>query len=186
MMNDQERYIQLIEAAIEEPHIEFKAAMSWSNDEECKRLEILKDIGAMCTYGGGVLINSKFQRKLRMRSCEDMEAGISELAMGAWFKRLGNPIHFEPPTRNGRVCDFVAHSEPQTWWEIKSLQDSSDIAAEDASIDDLRSRLRRIEQAYIIGIEAERIERAAVPGAVNEMSFILIRASDAATPSSNN
>lgn len=50
------RYEELIEAAVEGPHVDFKRAMSWSRDNECERFEVLTDIAAMCTYGGGVLI----------------------------------------------------------------------------------------------------------------------------------
>jgi hypothetical protein len=55
-VDDYERYVKLIETGIEEPHVDFKAAMSWTNDDECKRFEMLKHIAAMCTLGGGVLI----------------------------------------------------------------------------------------------------------------------------------
>lgn len=51
-----DKYISLITAGIEEPHVDFKRAMSWSSQDECQRLELLTDIAAMCTYGGGVLI----------------------------------------------------------------------------------------------------------------------------------
>ncbi len=53
---DRGRYLKMIDAAIEEPGIDFKRATAWHRSHECERFELLKHIAAMSTYGGGVLI----------------------------------------------------------------------------------------------------------------------------------
>lgn len=110
-----------------------------------------------------------FRSKLRLRDREDIESARTELALAAKTKRTGAAITLEPVTRNGRDCDFVADTVPRTWWEIKSILDLDYLIADEAVSFDVHTRLRRIEEPYVLVLHPSTIRREDVPKAVRDI-----------------
>ncbi|MGC2634214.1 MAG: hypothetical protein WA215_08380 [Candidatus Cybelea sp.] len=91
------RYIDAIEAAIEEPGIDFKRAMPWSKEEACFRFELVKDIGAMCCYGGGLLIIGRNDEDKKVGSLTNEQAATFETTkVNEFARRYLRPL---PPIR---------------------------------------------------------------------------------------
>lgn len=111
----------------------------------------------------------RFKPKLRARDCETLEAGRSELALAARLKQLGYDIELEAPTRNGRDCDFVASTEPATCWEIKAVLDLDSVVQDAQSSFEIQTRLRRIDEPYILSILHSKIATNDVAAAVRDI-----------------
>jgi hypothetical protein len=111
----------------------------------------------------------RFKTKLRARDRETLEAARSELALAARLRRLGYDVTLEAPTRNGRDCDVVASTTPETYWEIKAVLDLEAIV-EDAEVAfDIQARLRRIPEPYILSILESKLARNEVAAAVRDV-----------------
>ena len=96
-----ERYVAAIEAAIEEPGIEFKRAVTWSKETPCDRFELVKDIAALCTYGGGLLIIGRNDDDKNVGSLTEEQAGTFETTKVNEFARsLLRPL---PPIRVAQI-----------------------------------------------------------------------------------
>ncbi len=94
---NRERYVAAVEAAVEEPGIDFKRAMSWSKTDSCDRVELVKDIGALCTYGGGWLIIGRNDEDKSTGSLTEEQAKTFETTRVNEFARsLLQPL---PPIR---------------------------------------------------------------------------------------
>jgi len=93
---------------------------------------------------------SSFKPKLRMKERFDFGAGRTELAIAAWLRRRGYKITLEPNSTGTRVCEFLAATEPPTWWEIKAVRDTRFVEESDRIQEAISWRLRRIPEPYVL------------------------------------
>ena len=94
----------------------------------------------------------------------------SEIAVSAWAKRRWE-IEVEPSLpSSSRVPEFRASSDPETWWEVKSLKDVHRVREDQRIAFDVQKRLQRINEPYVLTYEANSDARLAdVPAAVKDL-----------------
>lgn len=122
-------------------------------------LETLQAEGAWATYRG----------RLRRHERFDFESARSEIALAAWMKRRSVPITLEPPTRDGRVCEFMAMTLPPTWWEMKAIHDLDFIVADEVVAFEVQRRLRRLNEPYMLTLRESNLERKSIISAVRDI-----------------
>ena len=128
----------------------------------------LDDLAVLAPRGSRQIFYSKF----RKRGYFDIQSAKSELTLAAWMERKGFPVVLEPLVNGLRGCDFMAETQPRTWWEIKSPGDLR-IVKENERIElEVQGGLRRIQQPYVLAldeIDRENLSARNVPKAVKEI-----------------
>lgn len=111
----------------------------------------------------------RFGPKLRAREYEAFQSGRTELLLAARMKRLGYSVSLEDATRRGRLCEFHVGTSPETFWEIKSVQDVRGVRARDRVQEEVQARMRRLPVPYVATFEPSRIAYADVVPAIREI-----------------
>lgn len=109
--------------------------------------------------------------KLRITDHHSVEAAKTDLELAAWLKRRGLAIKLEPRIEaSERLGDFFVKSEPLTWWEIKSVQDTKTVLAADCAHREIAKRLKRTREPYIFNVHQRGIRPEQVPAALKEVA----------------
>lgn len=122
-------------------------------------LEILRDEGSV----------EVFRHKLRSRELHPSESAKSELNLAAWVKRRGVVVQLEPETNPPKNCDFSARTDPQAWWEIKTLADTQGPRSDDRVAHEVMPRLRRFPEPYVLSVQFQALRLEKVHDAVKEI-----------------
>gem|GEM_PF-6482657 len=128
----------------------------------------LDDLAVLAPRGSWQAFFSKF----RKRGHFDIQSAKSELTLAAWMERNGAPVVLEPLVNGLRGCDFMAETQPRTWWEIKSPGDLRVVKENERIELEVQAGLRRIQQPYVLAldeIDRKKLSPAEVPKAVKEI-----------------
>jgi hypothetical protein len=123
-------------------------------------LETLADEGAL----------KHFADKMRLQERPKVESMRTELAPPAWIKRMGVNVTLEPPLAGTRRNpDFMAETEPRTWWEIKTISDLDFLNKEERVYREVQRRLRRVNEPYVLHLRPSTLTQENVPHAVRQI-----------------
>jgi hypothetical protein len=127
---------------------------------------LLCDLNDLDSIGGF----DNYRHKLRVEEFDGLQGVRSEIAVSAWAKRRWE-IELEPSLpSSSRVPEFRATSDPETWWEVKSLKDVHRVREDQRIAFDVQKRLQQINEPYIVTYEASSDARLGdVPAAVKAL-----------------
>lgn len=139
---------------------------------------LLSDLGDLESIGGF----DKYRHKLRVEEFDGLQGARSEVAIAAWARRRWN-IEVEPPLPlSARVPEFRADSDPDTWWEVKSLKDVHAVRETARITFDVQKRLQRMSEPYVLTYEpSPEAKLADVPAAIKELRKALRSLHDVGT-----
>jgi hypothetical protein len=111
---------------------------------------------------------ARFGPKMRRTERADFQGWRTELWFAAWLKRGGIALTLEPPVGT-RVAEFVTHTSPEVFWEIKSPLDIPEVRENEAALLEVQRTMRRIPEPYVLELVELNLTAADVAAAVKDI-----------------